>query len=131
MKTFAIRLTEGQDLKKEILIFTRKNNILAGCILTCVGSLKKIHVRMADEKISKIFEKNYEINSLVGTFSQDGIHLHISISDEEGKLLGGHLLEGNIFYTTAEIVIGSLEDMIFSRKFDEKTGFKELIIDKK
>lgn len=131
MKTFAIRLTEWQDLKKEILIFTRKNNILAGCILTCVGSLKKIHVRMADEKISKIFEKNYEINSLVGTFSQDWIHLHISISDEEGKLLWWHLLEWNIFYTTAEIVIGSLEDMIFSRKFDEKTWFKELIIDKK
>lgn len=131
MKTFAIRLTEWQDLKKEILIFTRKNNILAGCILTCVGSLKKIHVRMADEKISKIFEKNYEINSLVGTLSQDWIHLHISISDEEGKLLGWHLLEWNIVYTTAEIVIGSLEDMIFSRKFDEKTWFKELIIDKK
>ncbi len=130
MKTFAIRLQEWQDLKKEIIQCVKINNLKAGIILTCVGSLKKIQLRMADEKISKIFEKNYEINSLVGTLSQDWVHLHISISDEEGKLLGWHLLEWNIVYTTAEIVIAELENTIFSREFDEKTGFKEFIIDK-
>ncbi|MFH1246814.1 MAG: PPC domain-containing DNA-binding protein [Candidatus Micrarchaeota archaeon] len=131
MKIFALRLKPGQDLKVELETFVKHKNINAGFVVTCVGSLEKATLRMADENILKEFKAPYEIVSLVGTFSQDGAHLHISLSDSEGKVIGGHVKEGCIIRTTAEIVIGEAEDLTFSRIFDQDTGFKELQISKK
>ena len=129
MKTSAIRLKPDQDLKKELVSFTSLNNIKAGYILTCVGSLKKAVIRLADNTI-KTFNENFEIVSLVGTISQDGSHLHISLADKDGKVIGGHLKDGCIIYTTAEIIIAESKSFLFSRKPDKQTGFKELIISK-
>ncbi len=66
--------------------------------------------------------------SLVGTLSQDGLHLHLSVSDHQGHTLGGHLLEGNLIYTTAEIMVGASPEMIFSREHDGSTPYPELQI---
>ena len=131
MKTFALRLHPNQDLKKELIKFTKEKNIQAGLILTCVGSLRRATLRMADETIIKNFEKKFEINSLVGTLSQDGVHLHISLSDETGAEIGGHLKDNCLIYVTAEIIIGELDNKKFSRVFDYETGFKELVISEK
>jgi predicted DNA-binding protein with PD1-like motif len=53
---------------------------------------------------------------LVGTVSISGSHLHLSISDSTGKTIGGHLLEDNLVYTTAEIVIGESKNLLFTRE---------------
>lgn len=128
MKTFAFRLHPGQDLKKGIVSFTKENNIQAGVILTCVGSLKRATLRLANENVVKDFEQKFEIVSLVGTLCQDGVHLHISLSDETGNTFGGHLMDGCLIYTTAEIVFGEMDDVVFSRKADPGTGFLELVV---
>jgi uncharacterized protein len=127
MKTHALRLGPGDDLKIRLREFVKSNDIRAGNIITCVGSLKKATLRLADET-TKEYNNPFEILSLVGTLSKDGIHLHISVSDEKGLTTGGHVKEGCIIHTTAEIVIGENEDMIFSRDFNKETGFKELTI---
>ncbi|MBI5392061.1 DNA-binding protein, partial [Candidatus Woesearchaeota archaeon] len=67
MKTFAFRLLPGQDLKKELVSFCSEKKIAAGFILTCVGSLKRATLRLADENVVKDFEQKFEIVSLVGT----------------------------------------------------------------
>jgi len=85
MKTYALRLKPGQDLKKELVKFTIDNKIKSGFIITCVGSLRKANLRLADEEKSKIFKQKFEIVSLVGTLSQYSPHLHISLSDKKGK----------------------------------------------
>ncbi len=131
MKIFALRLKPGQDLKRELENFVKLNQIKAGFIITCVGNLEKATLRMANENILKNFEEDYEIVSVVGTLSPEGIHLHMSLSDKEGNVIGGHLKEGCVIRTTVEIVIGEAENLTFSRTFDEKTGFKELKIKKK
>jgi hypothetical protein len=69
---------------------------------------------------------HFEIVSLTGTVSVNGSHLHISISDSTGKTTGGHLSEGNIIYTTAEIVIGSSNHLQFKREKDGTTEWEEL-----
>lgn len=124
----AIRLTENQDLKKEIIKYAEEHNIVAGAVLSGVGCVKKINVRTA--KALKCIEKeeNYEIVSLMGTISKDDVHLHISLSDEEGITIGGHLKDGNIVNTTCELVILELPNYEFSREFDENTGYDELVI---
>lgn len=127
MKTYAVRLQPNQDLKIFLEAYTRENQIKAGIILTCVGSLNCATLRMADEKVLT-FNSKFEIVSLVGTFSHDGCHLHISLSDKNGNVIGGHLKEGCIIYTTAEIVIGEIENLIFTRVMDGGTGFEELVV---
>ncbi|MBU2566398.1 DNA-binding protein [Patescibacteria group bacterium] len=131
MKINTFRLKPNQDLKKSLQEFVNINQIQAGVILTCVGSLNKAILRMADENIIKTFDEKFEIVSLIGTLSTSGCHLHISLSDKNGNVIGGHLKEGCIIYTTAEIVIGELQNATFNRELDKNTGFKELIISTK
>ncbi|MBT3451450.1 DUF296 domain-containing protein, partial [archaeon] len=82
---------------------------------------------LSNEQV-KLFKGNFEIVSLIGTLSQDGNHTHISVSDNLGHTIGGHLKKGCIIHTTAEIVIIELKKFNFSREFDHQTGFKELVI---
>jgi|TARA_B110000305_G_scaffold99511_1_gene112142 hypothetical protein len=42
MEIHAFRLTPGQDLKKSLVAYAKGEKLEAGCIVTCVGSLKKV-----------------------------------------------------------------------------------------
>ncbi len=128
MKTHAFRLTKGQDLRAEIEIFAQKNDIKAGIVLTGVGILSKVILRMAGGKKIKTLDGNFEIISFAGTRESENSHLHISVADESGKTTGGHLKIGSTVGVTAEIVIGELEGLAFSRMFDKETGYEELDI---
>jgi predicted DNA-binding protein with PD1-like motif len=56
-----------------------------------------------------------------------GSHIHISISDENGATIGGHLVSGCRIYTTAEIVLAVFEDIIYKRELLENdSGCEEL-----
>ncbi len=129
-KVHVFRLKPGDDLRESLEEFVRAGKIRAGFIVTCVGSLDGAKLRLADQKDSATFPGKFEIVSLVGTLSPDGPHLHISLADETGKMIGGHLVEGCIICTTAEIVIGEATDLKFSRPRDRQTGFNELEIEK-
>ena len=131
MKIFAIRLKPDEDLKQSLKVFVEENNIEAGFIVTAVGSLKQASLRFANQDESQVFVEKFEIISLVGTLSTHGSHLHLCLSDKDGQTIGGHLVNGCIIYTTAEIVIGTSEHFIFLRKVDETTGYQELEIQPK
>ena len=64
----------------------------------------------------------------MGTVSVRGCHIHISLADNKGNAIGGHLMEGCLVDTTAEICIESFDNYVFDRIFDDNTGYKELII---
>lgn len=121
-----IRLRPGDDLKRSLQKFVA--DMSAGAIVTCVGSLKHAAIRLANQKETRIYEDKFEIVSLTGTLSQDGLHLHIALSDSEGKTIGGHLAEGCTVYTTAEIVVAAFPDLRFTREQDAQTGFRELCV---
>lgn len=135
MKMYAMRLKPGQDLRFEVEKFAHDNNIQSGCIVSCVGSLSHVNLRMADatpeNKEYKNMEGTFEIVSLVGTVSTQGYHLHMAVSDEKGQVTGGHLTEDNIVHTTAEIVIFEDETVTYNRELDDQTGFPELVIKSK
>ncbi len=130
MKAYPIRLYPDQDLKKELNFYFHKMNLKAAFVISCCGSLKKLKIRLADS--SSVFERTekFEILSLQGTISENGAHLHICAADSEGKVWGGHLVDGCEVYTTAEILIAELSDYHFNRENDSQTGFAELKIKK-
>lgn len=129
--TLAFRLKPGEDLKTGIDKVVKENNIQAGWIKTCVGSLTDYNIRFANQENGSTGTGHFEIVSLVGTLSVNGSHIHISISDSTGKTIGGHLLEGCKVYTTAEILLGESKDLIFTREKDGSTPWEELQIKKK
>lgn len=126
MRIFAVRLKPDEDLKASLKDFVTQQNITSGFMLTAIGSLKQATIRFADQNASTVLHEKFEILSLNGTLSTSGIHLHIALSDKEGKTIGGHLDNGCIIYTTAEIVLGTSEELTFLRTVDAQTGFKEL-----
>lgn len=125
----SFRLTKGMDLKKEIEEYAI-NNKISGVILSSVGCLSKLAIRLADGETVIEREEPFEIVSVMGTLSKDGVHLHISVSDSEGNTIGGHLKNGCIINTTAEVVMLEIDNVKFSREFDESTGYDELVVRK-
>lgn len=118
-------------LRKEIEQFAAEHNFSAGLVLSAVGALKSAKLRMAgatkESKTIVDFEGDYEIVSIQGTIAKDDCHIHISVSDKSGKVVGGHLKEG-IVGVTAEVSLLELPDKKFLREPDPETGFKELVI---
>lgn len=124
----SVRLTPDQDLKIEIHNFCNQNNISAGCIISAVGSLKIAKLRLAGSNSFFEAKGNFEIVSITGTISKNGSHVHIALADEAGKVTGGHLTDGNLIYTTCELVLLSIENQEFTREHDPVTGFNEIKI---
>jgi uncharacterized protein len=128
MKTFALRLTPGQDLKTELQAFTQDHDLQAGFILTAVGSLQHAQLRFAGQSVATSLPGPWEIVSLVGTLCQSGLHLHIALANAQGEVRGGHLMPGCLIHTTAEIVLGEGESSRFVRVLDLQTGYLELTL---
>jgi uncharacterized protein len=128
MENYTFRLRPGQDLFDTVEIFVHEKRIEAGCVLSGVGSLSHARLRLADRNFYSEFDSHFEIVSITGTVSIHGSHLHIAMSDENGKTIGGHLESGCKIYTTAEIVIAVFNDVIYRREFAEDSGYDELVI---
>lgn len=132
MENYTFRLTPGQDLFDSIDALVNKKNIEAGCILSGVGSLTHVTLRLANRESYSEYEGHFEIVSMTGTVSVHGSHLHISVSDEDGKTIGGHFSFGCKIYTTAEIVLAIFEDVVYKREFlPNDSGYDELVVYKK
>lgn len=128
MRIHAFRLTKDDDLKSKIENYVLENNFKAGVILSCVGCLYECVLRDASGVNCVKLTENLEIVSITGTLSINGCHIHMSVSDENLKTYGGHLKDGCLINTTAEIVLLELDDFTFTREMDAKTGYKELVV---
>lgn len=133
-----LRLQPGEDLRDSLAQFARAKGFKAATLVTCVGSLSTANIRLSDAEDGSIFNGPFEIVSLVGmvdfqrpdlpSYKGDG-HIHISISDGEGKTIGGHLLSGSKVYTTAEISLLEIKGALFQRLPDNGpngSGYMEL-----
>lgn len=123
MRELAYRLVRGDDLKKKLAMLGKEGTYV---VLSSVGCLSFLHIRLAKAKSELAMAEDFEILSLNGTITNGKCHLHISVSDDKGNCLGGHLLDGNIVNTTCELVLGKLEDYDSRRIFDKKTGYDEI-----
>ena len=118
----------GADLKSELVKLTNDNQLGAAAVISAVGSLSKVSLRLANQPEATEFQGKHEIVSLAGTLSKDGIHLHMSVANSKGDTFGGHVMEGSTIYTTAEIVIAELSGLVFTRELCPRSGFNELLV---
>eukprot|EP00064_Thunnus_orientalis_P022700 superscaffoldBa00007905_g22914 len=132
LQVHAVRFGPGQELLGSLQAFVEERRLRAPFIITCVGSVTKATLRLANATATNTNEVihlsgRYEIVSLVGTLNRDA-HVHICRSDVEGKTVGGHVMGDLEVFTTAEVVVGEAVDLQFTRELDERTGFPELVI---
>lgn len=127
VKQISKRVLPGTELKAEIEKVLKENNVQAGVIVSLVGGFSEVVLRMPDGKTEKTWKENLEIVSATGTVSINGMHIHLSVSDINGNVFGGHLKSG-IVRMTAEVVILKFDDVVFTREEDPITKYKELII---
>ena len=131
MRELSCRLKRGSDLKDSIEKICIENDVDTAIILSGVGCLYKVKIRLAKAEGYLEDDNDYEIVSLNGTVSKGSAHIHIALSDETGKTIGGHLMEGCLVNTTCELVMGVLEEYSSERKFDQETGYDEICFVKK
>ncbi len=123
---FALRLRPGQDLRQELQRFAKARRLRAAFVASCAGSLTRASIRYANQPQASVREGHFEIVSLTGTLAAESMHLHASLSDSTGATFGGHLMDGSLVYTTAEIVVGELGGVEFAREPDSTFGYREL-----
>jgi predicted DNA-binding protein with PD1-like motif len=128
MRTIAVRLRPGADLRGELLALAARERLRAGWVLTCVGSLSQARLRLAGGTEHATWQGAFEIVALTGTLSQDGGHLHLAVADHQGRTFGGHLAKGCVVRTTAEVVLGADDQLVFAREYDPDTGHDELVV---
>lgn len=132
MENYTFRLKPGDDIFDSIEAFVSETKIEAGCVLSGVGSLTRAKLRLANRATLNEYTGYFEIVSITGTVSIHGSHLHISISDGEGRTIGGHLVSGCKIYTTAEIVLAVFENVVYKRELLENdSGYEELAVYKR
>ena len=132
LRVEVLRLSPGEDLRSALQAWSQAaaagpTPVQAACVLSAVGSLTRAALRYANAPTGTVIDGPLELLTLSGTLGVGGVHLHASVADADGKVLGGHLMPGCNVRTTAEIVLGLLPGHVFDRAHDPMTGFLELL----
>ena len=128
METLPLRLTPGQDLRAALQAVLATRALAAAFVLQGIGSLNAAQLRLAGASTPLELRGDLEILTLAGTLSPDGPHLHMTVSDADGRVFGGHVAAGCIVRTTAEVLLALLPGHRFSREVDALSGFGELVV---
>ncbi len=119
------RLFEDEDLLDTITLAAEKANVSAGFFFL-IGTLKQAKMGFFREEKYEIIEMSQplEIVSCLGNISvKEGktfAHAHIAVSDDKGRVFGGHVMPGCIISATGELVLAEAVGIKLLRKFEEK-----------
>lgn len=128
MDTLPLRLKPGDDLRAALIAAAHKRGAGAAFVLAGIGSLSDARLRLAAADGATVVPGPSEILTLSGSLGVDHAHLHMSVSDAQGRVWGGHLLPGCCVRTTAEVLIAWLSDWRFTRELDAASGYPELVV---
>jgi predicted DNA-binding protein with PD1-like motif len=128
MQTQPVRLTPGSDLRDALESLLAHHGCRAAFVVAGIGSLQRARIRLAGRAEPDSIEGDLEILTFAGTLAPDGAHLHMSVADASGRVVGGHVSRGCIVRTTAEVLVALLPDWSFEREHDPGTGYAELVV---
>ncbi|MET0936916.1 MAG: PPC domain-containing DNA-binding protein [Luteibacter sp.] len=125
---FPVRLRPGDDLRRSLESVVAAEGAAAAFVLSAIGSLGPASIRLAGAQEVRTIEADTELLTLAGSISAGGSHLHMSVSDPQGRVTGGHVGYGCVVRTTAEVLLVLLPEWHFTREFDPATGWAELVV---
>jgi predicted DNA-binding protein with PD1-like motif len=128
MNALPLRLPPGSDLRKSLEDVLAAHAVEAAFVVSGLGSLSRACLRLAGAESAHEIPGDLEILTLSGSLARNGSHLHISVADATGRVIGGHVAFGCVVRTTAEVLIMTLPGWAFTRELDPATGYAELVI---
>ena len=108
MQTLPLKLAPGSDLRLSLEALAQRDGI-SGFVHGVVGNLTKASFQCPGQAEPTVLEGDLEVITLNGTFSPEGVHLHLSLSDGACQVWGGHLEPGTIVQKGVDLLIGVLE----------------------
>jgi hypothetical protein len=119
------RLVEGEDLLETVTKVAENAKVSMGWFFL-IGTLKKANLgffREGEYETTQM-DQPLEIVSCLGNISikenKTFAHAHISVSDEKGRVYGGHVMPGCLIGVTGELVLMEADGVKIFRKFDER-----------
>lgn len=127
-KVIIAKLNHRGDLFKELTQLAENENIHLGKI-EAIGAVSKAVFGYYDQNEYKYYsvelDEHLEITSLIGNISlKDGkpiVHAHVNFSDEEGKVIGGHLMFGTVIFACEAVITVYKSREKLERGFDSDT----------
>ena len=108
MRSLPLKLAPGSDLRLSLEELAQRDGI-SGFVLGVVGNLTKASFQCPGQADPTVLEGDLEVITLNGTFSPEGVHLHLSLSDGACQVWGGHLEPGTIVQKGVDLLVGVLE----------------------
>ncbi len=104
-----LHLEPGDDVRVclETLAAHQKRR---GFVLSVVGNLAQAAFQCPGKTRSTVLRGEFEIITLTGTLAPEGVHLHLSFSDGDCQVWGGHLEPGSLVLKGADLLVGWFDD---------------------
>ena len=110
MEHYFYNFSTGADVYNSLKELSRHNNSTS-FLISAVGDLSKVTFKCPLNENPIILEKKLEIITLSGFIRSTDFHVHLSVSDENCNVLGGHLLPGTIVLKSLDILIGVIPNL--------------------
>lgn len=107
MRALPLHLEAGADIRHALEQLAREQQA-EGFVLSVVGNLRRACFACPGRDQPTVLEGELEIITLQGTLSPSGVHLHLSFSDADCQVWGGHLEEGSQILRGADLLVGFL-----------------------
>jgi glutaredoxin/predicted DNA-binding protein with PD1-like motif len=104
-----LKLGPGSDLRRSLEGLAIEQNA-AGFVLGVVGNLSQAAFQCPGRAEPSLLQGDLEIITLNGTVSPQGVHLHLSLSDGDCQVWGGHLEHGTLVLKGADLLVGFLTE---------------------
>ena len=132
-RVVVLRLKPGMDLLDGLQAACERYQIHNGVILSAIGSLSCVRYcdveALPEKKCGYGYGRVLELNDTIELTGASGVvcsdaegninlHVHICLSDKNGRAYGGHLVQGTKVLMTADIVLGEVEGVSMLREYD-------------
>ncbi len=107
MHPLPLHLDAGSDVRLSLEALAREQGA-TGYVLSVVGNLSSAVFQCPGKPAPTRLRGELEIITLSGTLSPEGVHLHLSFSDGDCRVWGGHLEPGTLVLRGADLLLGFL-----------------------
>jgi uncharacterized protein len=132
-QTILVKLSDGEDLFPSLEAAAREHRIEDGTVLWGIGMIQEFEIGFFGPKgyHKTVFADRCELLGLHGSISLRGdpkIHLHVTVGQPDHAAIGGHLFRAKVAVVN-EIQIEGFDEIRLNRRFNERTGLRELVFE--
>ena len=119
-----VSMGPGDLLLEGIRQAAKATGIHTGAVISGLGSLTRANLSLLGQKVE--MEQKLEIMQFNGVIAAGEPHIHITLADASGRFHGGHVNDGCMINTVAELTIQRLPGLRLALKLRDGSAIKLL-----